>query len=89
MTVTRRAYNAVMNVSGTSTNTITVGVPTDTGEGDLMLAVTSQPTGTPCRRRRYSISAPDPFCRRPVTSAVRMAFRSRRTPASGSLPVSA
>lgn len=47
MTVTRRSYNAVMNTSGTSTTDITVGVPTDTAEGELMLAITSQPTGTP------------------------------------------
>lgn len=47
MTVSARAYNAVMNSSGASTNTITVGVPTDVAEGDLMIAITSQPTGTP------------------------------------------
>lgn len=47
MTVTRRAYNAVMNSAGVNGVDITVGVDADTGEGDLMLAVTSGPTGTP------------------------------------------
>lgn len=47
MTVTRRAFNAVMNPAGTSASSITVGVDADTKAGDLMLAVTSGPTGTP------------------------------------------
>ena len=47
MTVTRRSFNAVMNTSGTSASAITVGVPTDVMEGELMLAITSAPTGTP------------------------------------------
>lgn len=47
MTVTRRAFSAVMNPAGASASSITVGVDADTKAGDLMLAVTSAPTGTP------------------------------------------
>lgn len=47
MTVTRRSFNAAMNTSGTSASSITIGVPTDVAEGELMIAITCQPTGTP------------------------------------------
>lgn len=46
MSVRFRSSSAQMNVAGTSTNTITVTKPTQTADGDLMIAMTVGPVNT-------------------------------------------
>ena len=41
-----RASATAMNVSGTSANSVTVTKPSQTADGDLMIAVTCGPVGT-------------------------------------------